>query len=75
MSAGQSVTEDTLVFLCQLPDGTHGRLHSDVLKRLKPMWNDPVVAQLTLKDSKDKDGVSLEQLFNHADMEDTPEVR
>ena len=75
MSAGQSVSEDTLLFLCQLPDGTHGRLQSDVQKRLKPMRNDPVVAQLTLKDFKDKEEVSLEQLFINADMENTPEVK
>ena len=74
ISSGQHVTEDDLLPLCLLPYGTDGRLYSIVQKHLTPMRNDPVVAQLTLKASKDKDRVSLEQLFNDADMEDTPEV-
>ena len=83
ISSGQHVTEDDLLLLCQLPYGTDGRLYSIVQKHLTLMRNDPVVAQLTLIDFKDKDKhkqtadkeyVSLEQLFIDADVEDTPEV-
>ena len=68
------VSEDTLLFLCQLPDGSHERLHSAVQKQLKAMRNDPVVAQLTLNEVQHKDNASLEQLFVDTCMEDTPEV-
>ena len=72
ISSGQQVTEDDLILLCQLPYGTDGRLYSAVQQSLKPMRNDPVMAQLTIKDSKE---LSLEQLFpDVAEWEDTPEV-
>lgn len=74
MSAGQSVTEDTLLLLCNLPDGTQGRLYTVVQKLLDPMRNDPVIAQLTLSDCKDNDENSLENMFENAEKKKTPEV-
>ena len=74
MSAGQYVSEDKLIVLCELCDGTHGQLFVEAQSYLTPMRNDPVVAQLTLKGTQHKGKVSLEQLFLEADEQKTPEV-
>ncbi len=74
MSAGQYVNEETLCYLCKLPDASIGQLFTVVQTYLNPMRNNPVVAQLTLQGSQHKEDVSLEQLFVNADMENTAEV-
>ena len=75
LSSGQYVSEERLLTLCQLPDSAKGQLYRPVQVLLDPMRNDPVVAQLTLKDSQFKGSISLEQLFTNANMENSPEVR
>ncbi len=75
ITAGQYVSEDKLIVLCELCDGTQDQLFVEALQsHLNPMINDPVVAQLTLKSTQHKGKVSLEQLFFEADEQKTPEV-
>ena len=66
------VSEDMLLLFCQLPDSTHGSLHTIILRHLNRMRNDPVMGQLILEDSKLKEQVSLEKLFTDMDMNHTP---
>ena len=68
------MSEDELIVLCELCDGTHGQLFIVAQSRLDKMRNDPVVAQLTLKGTQHRGEVSLEQLFLEADEQKTPEV-
>lgn len=73
MSAGEHVSEDSLELLCQLHDGNH-QLYTQLKDYLLPMKDDPVVALLTLRESHFKSHVSIEQLFEKAQEEDSPEV-
>ena len=75
LSEGHYVGEDHLLILCQLHDGSGDYLHTHVQKILHSMKNDPMVAQLTLEGSQFKGNVSLEQLFDNADANKSPEVR
>ena len=74
MSRGENIKEETMLQLCELPNGMNGTLHKIILTKLKFMRNNPVVTLLTLRDSDDKNEVSLEKMFAHADSEDMPEV-
>lgn len=69
-SGSENIDKDDLLLLCQLPDGSRGKLFSQLRTMLLPMKDDPVVALLTLKD-----GVSVEDLFDEAVLNETPEVR
>jgi len=64
-------TEDALLLLCNYVDGSHGKLYSQVLKFLSPMRNDPVLPLLTFKDS---DYNSMDELFEAADRDSSPEM-
>ncbi len=68
------MSEDKLIVLCELCDGSQGQLFIVAQSHLNPMRNDPVVAQLTLKGTQHKGKVSLEQLFLEADEQKTPQV-
>ncbi len=74
MSDGEYVSEEKLIVLCELYDGTHGPLFVKAQSYLNLMRNDPVVAYLTLKGTQHKGKVSLEQLFFEADEQNTPKV-
>ena len=71
-SGGENIDKDGLLLLCQLPDGSRGKLYSQLRKILFPMKNDPVVALLTLKESKYSH--MIEELFDEAELNDTAEV-
>ena len=76
LSEGHHVGEDHVLILCQLHDGSGGQLHTHVQELLDPMKNDPMIAQLTLEGSQFKEfqNISLEQLFENADANKSPEV-
>ena len=74
MSAGEHVSEDSLLYLCQLPDGSHGQLYTQLKEYLLPMKDDPVVALLTLRESHFKRHVTIEQLFEKAQQDGNAEV-
>lgn len=65
------VSVDALLLLCNLADGTHGKLYSQLTGYLAPMRSDPVVPLLTFKDPL---VCSLEELFAEADIEGGPET-
>ena len=71
-SGGKNIDKDGLLLLCNLSDGSRGKLFSQLRTMLLPMKNDPVVALLTLKDNKY--GPSVEEMFDQAELNDTPEV-
>ena len=74
LNTGQTVTEEDLVLLGQLPDITYGRFHSRLRSVLLPMQNDQVVTLLSLRESQHQ-STSLEELFEKAKREDSVEVR
>ena len=59
----------------QLPHASpgHVQFHSLLRSILLPMKNDPVVALLTLQESQQQE-MSLEELFERAEVEDNAEV-
>ena len=75
LSAGQSITEEDLVLLGQLPDSIHGhwQFYSVLRSFLLSMRSNPVVTLLILQESLQEE-VSLEELFERAEVEDSAEV-
>ena len=71
-SGSANIDKDGLLLLCQLPDGSRGKLFSQLRRILIPMKNDPVIALLMLKE--DKYGDMIEDLFVEAELNDTAEV-
>lgn len=67
-----AIDKSGLLLLCQLPDGSRGKLFTQLRNLLLPMRDDPVVTLLTLKDNKH--GPTMEDLFNSAECNDDPEV-
>ena len=67
-----AIDKSGLLLLCQLPDGSRGKLFTQLRNLLLPMRDDPVVTLLTLKDNKH--GPTMEDLFNSAEINDDPEV-
>ena len=76
MSDQDSAIEyETLLHLCQLSVGKDLKLHNVLQKQLKLMMGNPVMILLTLNDSVHNSGnLSLTQLFEEANIKDTPEV-
>ena len=72
-SGSENIDKDGLVLLCHLPDGSRGKLFTQLMKQLLPMKDDPVVALLTVKENKY--GPSMEELFDTAEDENTAEVQ
>ena len=70
----QYVSEDHLLNLCLLPDGSYGQLYTHVQALLNPMKNDAVVAHLTLNECQNIVDAPLEQLFVSAELRKSPEV-
>ena len=75
LSADQPITEEDLVLLGRLPDPIHGhlRFYSVLHSFLLSMRSNPVVTLLTLQESQQHE-VSLEELFERAEKEDSAEV-
>lgn len=74
-SGGEDIDKDGLLLLCQLPDGSRGKLHTQLMTHLLPMKDDPVIALLTFKDSaRNRGGPSFEDLFDEAELKDDAEV-
>ena len=73
--AGHHVTKEDLVLLGQLPNRRHDQRQFYSLLRsiLLPMKRDPVVTLLALQKSHQQE-VSLEELFERAEVEDSAEV-
>ena len=71
-SGSEDLDRDGLLLLCQLADGSKGKLFTQLRKILLPMKNDPVIALLTLKENKFSS--TIEDLFLEAELNDTPEV-
>ena len=69
-SGAGNIDKEGLLFLCQLQDGSHGKLYSQLMKQLLPMRDDPVIALLTVKH-----GPPMEDLFDTAEVENNAEVR
>ena len=70
-SGVKDIDKDGLLLLCNLPDSSRGKLFSQLRTMLLPMKNDPVVALLTLKN---KYSLSVEELFDEAELNETAEV-
>ena len=75
LSAGQPITEEDLVLLGQLPDPIYGykQFYSMLRFFLLSMRSNPVVTLLMLQESQQQE-VSLEELFERAEVEDSAEV-
>ena len=67
-----TIDRSGLLLLCQLPDGSRGKLFTQLRSLLLPMKDDPVVTLLTLKGNKH--GPTMEDMFDSAEMNDDPEV-
>ena len=65
-----NIDKEGLLFLCQLQDGSRGKLYSQLMKQLLPMRDDPVIALLTIKH-----GPPMEDLFDTAEVENNAEVQ
>ena len=74
-SAEEYVNEETLLHLCQLFVGKDLKLHNVLQKQLTIVMENPVMILLSLNDSvHNSDNLSLTQLFDEANIKDTPEV-
>ena len=73
ISAGDAVEEKDLLLVCQLPDpdSTSDQIYFTLRRFLLEMWTDPAISILTLEESK----VSLKELFEQAEKEDSAKVR
>lgn len=68
-SGSENIDKDGLLFLCQLQDGSRGKLYTQLMRQLLSMKDDPVVALLTVKH-----GPPMEELFDTAELENSAEV-
>ena len=64
-----NIEKESLLFLCQFQDGSHGKFYSHLMKQLLPMRDDPVIALLTVKH-----GPPIKNLFDTAEVENNAEV-
>ena len=68
------VSMESLLLLCTHSDGTHGQLYTQLYEYLRPMRNDPVVPLLTLEGVRPHPTHSLEELFEEAEQDKTPDT-